>query len=37
MLDLLRTKVSKANLVNVVPLLTTESDAKLRARSSTSC
>ena len=29
MLDLLRTKVSKANLVNVVPLLTTESDAKL--------
>ncbi len=29
MLDLLRTKVSKANLSNVVPILSTESDAKL--------
>jgi predicted methyltransferase len=29
MLDLLRTKVKAANLTNVVPVLTTESDAKL--------
>ncbi len=29
MLDLLRTKVAKASLTNVVPILSTESDAKL--------
>jgi ubiquinone/menaquinone biosynthesis C-methylase UbiE len=32
MLDLLRAKVAKANLVNVVPVLATESDAKLPRR-----